>query len=141
MSLKKFLREALLREIFRDEERRFRDAKTKRFSWSVLVVDRVTMRLLRAAFDTRYDLCRENVARVDSIEDDLRRPIDLHAIYFLDPVRSVCPGSRPVSIYYVRIVFFAGSGRLPSFPKPFARFRKWPFAFIAISIRFVARHF
>ena len=84
MPLRKFLREALTSEIFRDESRRPR--RVSRFAWSVLVLDAVTMRIVRAAFDTNFDLTRENIARVDRLDDDLRVPINMHAIYFVSPV-------------------------------------------------------
>ncbi len=86
MRLKQLVKSLLLESLFRSH-RRPRNPCTGAPHWSVLVLDRRTLPIIQACF-LNYELTKENVARVDLIEEetDKRRPTSLHAIYFLSPV-------------------------------------------------------
>ena len=84
-SLKTLLKEKLLREIFRGTHRP-KCLQSGKFVWSVLVVNSAAMKILESCFQT-HELTAEKIATIELMENGNRPHIDLHAIYFLTPVR------------------------------------------------------
>ena len=83
-SLKDLMKKTLLFEIFRNKSRPKKE--NGQFEWAILVVDETSMKILQSCMQT-HELTAENVASFEMIESKERIPTNMHAIYFLTPVR------------------------------------------------------